>query len=731
MESVERKFEGDSPVSKISGMVERVTFHSEQSGFCVLQIKVRGFRELVTLTGFVSEINAGEMAEAQGLWVQHKEYGRQFKAETLRTVPPTTLEGIEKYLGSGMVKGIGPAFAKRLVEAFGERVFEVIESSPQRLRTVSGIGAKRVAQITEAWENQKVIREIIVFLQSHGVSSKKATRIFKTYGQRSVEVVRENPYRLAKDIYGIGFKSADQIAEKLGIEKNSLKRARAGIAYALQERIQEGHCCYPERSLIEKAEELLEIEGTILKEALEQEIAEGDLFPECLGEERFIYPASLFQYEKEIADRIASLTKHPPAWGKIDVDAAVAWVERVLLFELAPLQKEAVKQALGSKVSVITGGPGTGKTTLTLAILKILRAKGVRVALCSPTGRAAKRLSECTGLEAVTIHRLLRFDFKKGGFVYNRENPLATDLLLIDEMSMVDVPLFFHLLRALPPSASLLLVGDQDQLPSVGPGQVLRDIIASEKLSTVKLNQIFRQASQSEIVRVAHQINQGEYPDLKAKPNSDLYFLEISDPEQGVSDLVNLVQKRLPKRYGFDSVADIQVLSPMQRGLMGARNLNLALQQALNPHPKNWVERFGYRFGVGDKVMVTLNDYDKEVYNGDIGYVVRIDSEDQVCEIDFEGRAVEFGFDELDILVPAYTITIHKSQGSEYPAVVLPIVTQHYVMLKRNLLYTGVTRGKRLVVILGQKKAIAIAIRSLGQGARYGFLANRIRAINE
>lgn len=715
------------PLECLQGAVERVTFHSEESGYSVIRVKVRGHRELVTIVGFVSAITPGESVEAFGEWVQTREYGRQFKAKSLRAVAPSSLEGIEKYLGSGMVKGIGPHFASELVRAFGIEVFNVIEKEPEKLREVGGIGPKRLERITSAWKDQKVIRSIMVFLQGHGVSTSKAVRIFKTYGEEAIEKVKANPYQLARDIHGIGFKSADLIAEKLGIAKNSMIRARAGAAFVLMERIQDGHCAFPEVELLKGASTLLEIEEGILKEAIQLEVTEGHLMREEIRGERCLYPSSIHRCEGEVASLFAALSKGGAPWGKIEVERAIPWVEKQVSLELAPLQREAVQTALSGKATIITGGPGTGKSTLTRSILTILKAKGVQMALCSPTGRAAKRLAECTGMEAKTIHRTLGFDAKKGGFLHDRERPLPVDLVLVDEVSMVDVQLMFSLLKAIPPHAAVILIGDVDQLPSVGPGRVLGDLIDSEVVPVVRLTQVFRQAAQSRIVQAAHRINEGNFPELEHRDGSDFYFISSEDPEATVPKVVELVKERIPRKFGFDPVRDIQVLCPMLRGTLGARNLNLELQKALNPQPSGKVERFGYVFAVGDKVMVLQNDYDKEVFNGDMGFIRSVDSEEQECLIDFDGREVVFEFGELDILQPAYTVTIHKSQGSEYPAIVIPVVTQHYMMLRRNLIYTGITRGKRLVILIGQKKALGIAIRAVGQDARWTFLRERLR----
>lgn len=712
----------------ITGSVERVTFHNEENGYCVLRVKAKEQRDLVTVVGHAASVTAGEFVEAEGAWSNHREFGVQFIARALKTVHPSTREGIERYLGSGMVKGIGPHFAKKLVDAFGLEVFNVIETRPEALGDIPGIGPIRIKKITSAWDDQKAIREIMVFLQSHGVGTGRAVRIFKTYGQEAIAKVKENPYQLARDIQGIGFKSADVIAGNLGIAKDSLIRARAGMNFVLMEQVSDGHCAYPEEELIEKAVELLEIEAPILREAIQKEVEGKYLIREEIEGRSCLYPAGIHWCESQTATLLRELLAGPPPWGQLDSEKALDWVQAKLDLQLAELQKEAVRQALLSKVFVITGGPGTGKTTLTRALVTILRAKRVQMALCSPTGRAAKRLSECTGMEAKTIHRLLRFDGKRGGFTHDHTNPLPIDFLLVDEGSMVDITLMYSLLKALPKHAALVLVGDVDQIPSVGPGCVLESVIDSGAIPTVRLTQIFRQAAESRIVSNAHRINQGLMPEWDAgKTKSDFYFIASDKPEETVPRIVDLVKNRIPRRFGFDAVRDIQVLCPMNRAGLGARALNVELQQALNPSPTVKVQRFGSTFAPGDKVMVTANDYDKEVFNGDIGFIKSIDLAEQETVVEIDGREIVFEFGEMDVLSLAYATTIHKSQGSEYPAVVLPVSTQHYLMLKRNLLYTGVTRGKKLVVLIGQKKAVAIAIRSAKQGKRWNKLADRLR----
>jgi exodeoxyribonuclease V alpha subunit len=712
----------------LAGLIERITYHNAENGFCVLRAKARGHRDVVTVVGHAATIAAGEWITASGEWVNDRVHGQQFKARFLRTSPPTSADGIERYLSSGMIRGVGPVYAQKLVRAFGEKVFDIIEASPDRLREVDGIGPVRAASILAAWAEQKAVREIMVFLHSHGVGTARAVRIFKTYGADAIQVMTENPYRLARDIRGIGFKTADAIAMKLGIEKTAMIRVRAGISYALTDTMDEGHCGLPTDELVPLAEKLLEVPQQLIRTALELELQEGTVIADRVGETPCVFLAGLHRAERTIADRLTRLANSRLPWPWIDPAKALPWVEKHIGLALAESQVAAIRLALTSKVLVMTGGPGVGKTTIVRAILRILAAKGTELLLCAPTGRAAKRMIEATGFEAKTIHRLLEVDPKGGGFKRGEDNPLDCDLLVVDEASMVDVMLMQALLKAVPDKAALLIVGDIDQLPSVGPGQVLADVISSGAVPVVRLIEVFRQAAQSRIITSAHRINQGSIPDLSPPgTESDFYFVPADDPETAVSRIIELVKTRIPKRFGLDPIRDIQVLCPMNRGGVGARSLNIELQAALNPAGDRKVERFGWTFAPGDKVMQIENDYDKEVYNGDIGTIDDVDSNAGEIVASFDGRSVTYGFGELDMLVPAYAATIHKSQGSEYPAVVIPVLTQHYPMLQRNLLYTGVTRGKRLVVLVGQKKAVAIAVRNVSGRRRWSKLAEWLR----
>lgn len=714
---------GDQRQEVLAGLVERVTYHNQETGFCVLRLKARGHRDLVTTIGHAAMISAGEWVTASGDWVNDRTHGLQFRARFLKTSAPTSLDGIEKYLGSGMIRGIGPVYAKRMVKMFGKDVFDLIEAEPARLREVEGIGPKRADKITSAWADQKVIREIMVFLHSHGVGTARAVRIFKTYGVDSVQVMSENPYRLARDIRGIGFRTADLIAEKLGIEKTAMIRLRAGISYALTEAMGNGHCGLPLAELIPQSTKLLEVSDALIQTAVDLELAEGTVIADTVAETPCVFLNGLYHAEKGVADRFHHLVSGQRPWPDIDADKALPWIEKKTGLTLAPSQTEAIRLALRSKVMVITGGPGVGKTTIVNSILQILAAKAVTLLLCAPTGRAAKRMKEATGMEAKTIHRMLEIDPETFGFKRNEESPLDCDLLVVDESSMVDISLMHSLLKAVPNHAAVLIVGDIDQLPSVGPGQVLADIIVSNVIPVVRLTEVFRQAAQSKIITSAHRINQGQIPDMtKPDGESDFYFVPAEDSDQAVERILDMVKNRIPKRFGLDPIRDIQVLCPMNRGGVGARSLNIELQAALNPVVENKVERFGSTFAPGDKVMQIENDYDKEVYNGDIGYVEGVDLTEGELAANFDGRTVTYLFGELDTLMLAYAATIHKSQGSEYPAVVIPVLTQHYAMLQRNLLYTGITRGKRLVVIVGQRKAVAIAVKNVSGRRRWSKL---------
>lgn len=695
----------------ISGTVERVTYHNAENGFCVLRVMAKGYRDLLTVVGSASTIASGEYIEAVGTWKNDLQYGLQLAAFSLKTMPPTTLDGIKKYLSSGLIKGIGPVYGERLVAAFGTEVFQIIEMEPKRLQEVNGIGKVRSAKIMKGWDAQKKIKEIMLFLYANGVSTSKAVRIYKVYGDQAIALIEENPYRLAQDIYGIGFLTADTIAQKMGIEKTSLLRAKAGIRYALFQEVDNGNCAFPQASLLPQAADLLEIPLEILEQAVAEEIQAQRLILDSIGEEECLFIPNLFFYEKNIAERIMALSQGSPFWGEINAESAIPWVEKRLGIQLADKQKKAVATAINSKFMVITGGPGVGKTTIVNSIIKILSAKQLSILLAAPTGRAAKRLSESTGLEAKTIHRLLEYDPAEHRFKRDNENPLDCQLLVIDESSMVDTQLMHSLLKAVPQTASLILVGDVNQLPSVGAGQILADIIDSNRVPVVTLNEIFRQAKTSKIITNAHAINSGNMPDFSNQIHDDFFFVSAETPEDAVLKTIEIVKHRIPQRWHYNPITDVQVLCPANIGGIGAKSLNIELQKVLNPHAAEKVEKFGMAFAVGDKVMQIQNNYDKEVFNGDIGFIAGINTEELELSIRFDEREITYDFDELDEVVLAYACTIHKSQGSEYPVVVIPVMMQHFMMLQRNLIYTGVTRGKKLVILVGQKKALSIAIK--------------------
>jgi exodeoxyribonuclease V alpha subunit len=722
----------------LSGTIEHVVFHSADTGFAVLKVQARGRPGLVTVVGVTPKAVPGEYLEATGKWSNDRDHGRQFKAEELRCTPPHTAAGIEKFLGSGLVKGIGSHYAKKIVAAFGERTLTVIDETPSALLEIKGIGKRRVQRIRESWVEQKEVSRIMAFLQSHGVGTRRATRIYKTYGERAIDLVRENPYRLASDIWGVGFKTADELAEKLGVDRASPLRARAAVGYVMKELSDDGHVGFPEAGVVERTTALTSIDLAIIRQAVDNELQAGELVrdptPSPLGGrepesalEPWLYLKSLHTAEVGVARLLRQLQRGRHPLPAIKIDAALGWVERAMGLELAETQRHAIRQATAEKVLVITGGPGVGKTTIVRGILEIFTAKGLRCALCAPTGRAAKRLSETTGREAKTIHRLLEFDPKGGGFSRSRGDPLDAQLIVVDETSMVDVSLMYQLLRGISPAACLVLVGDVDQLPSVGPGNVLADIIRSQAVPVVRLTEIFRQAEQSWIVRAAHRVNHGELPESAPAGQGDFYFVEAAAPATVLERIVALVRERIPARFRFDPVRDVQVLTPMNRTELGARNLNARLQEVLNPAGEGpRVERFGWTYRAGDKVLQTVNNYQRDVFNGDIGRVAQVDEADQLLVVDYDGRKVAYDFNDLDELALAYALTIHKSQGSEYPAVVIPLHTQHFVMLQRNLLYTGITRGKKLVVLVGQKKALATTVQRRDTAMRYSALARRL-----
>lgn len=693
-------------MTKLRCVVERITFQNAENGYSVMKVKVKGYDDLVTLVGNLLEVPAGAVLLCEGEWRVDKRYGQQFQCETWEEVMPATAYGIEKYLGSGLVKGIGPKFAKLIVGHFGTDTIEVIETDIERLYEVPGIGKKRVEKIRESWEKQKDIKNVMLFLQGFGVSTAYAAKIYRQYGKESIDNVKENPYRLADDIWGIGFKTADGIARKMGYEMNDERRLRSGLIYTLNQLADEGHCYAKEEQLIATAKQLLEADEECIRTAMTHAIETEDLMLDGTA----IYLPPFYYAECGTANRLNTLVHTKEADSIFTARFDLAKLQRETGIEYDEVQVEAIRQAIASKVMVLTGGPGTGKTTTTKAIIAALQSAGMRILLAAPTGRAAKRMSEATGMEAKTIHRLLEYN-PQDGYKRNDENPLEGDALIVDECSMIDIILMNNLTKALPTTMRLVLVGDIDQLPSVGAGNVLRDIIDSGVIPVVRLTRIFRQAQSSRIVMSAHAINRGCFPDISNGQHTDFFFMKQEEPEKVAETIVSLVCDRLPKAYRQPN-ANIQVLTPMQRGVVGAANLNMALQQALN-HNTAALVRGGYTFKEGDRVMQLRNNYDKDVYNGDLGYVRSVDMEERTLTVDFDGQMVEYEASELDELTLAYATTIHKSQGSEYPIVVMPVLMTHYVMLQRNLIYTGITRAKKICVLVGQTKALAYAIHNM------------------
>ena len=691
----------------LRGLVDRVVFHNEDNGYCILKIVPAGRQEVVSLIGKAPRVVAGEEFEARGVWEPNRDFGPQFKADELKLKRPDSLAGIERYLGSGLIEGIGPKYAKRMVEKFGPKIFDIIENESKKLEDVEGVGKKRRTEIRESWIKQKSIHGIMLFLHQHGISSSRALRIYKTYGEDAQSVLKENPYRLAQDIRGIGFKTADDIAYQLGVAEDAPERIKAGILHVLETAAGSGHCCLPENQVTQKAVELLGVEALIAPQ-IDALITEDKVERHA----EFLYLPYLRAAEQSIAANIRSLASLPAAYPAMDEDAALAWVMKKTGKELAESQQRAVREALHQRLLIITGGPGVGKTTILRSILLILQSKQVKLVLAAPTGRAAKRLTESTGLEAKTLHRLLEYQ-GEGQWGRHRGKPLVGDLFVVDEASMIDAPLMAQFLAALPDGAHLLIVGDADQLPSVGPGMVLHDLISSEKVPCVKLTEIFRQAASSRIITSAHAINRGQVPDLKTSRTSDFFFLQHTEPEEIKHTLVELAHTRLAARYGLDPIRDIQVLTPMNRNLLGTLSLNQSLQLALNPpnELKFEIERFGITFRVGDKVIQTHNNYDKEVFNGDIGHIVTIDADPVKVHVRYDAdRLVEYEPGELDELQLAYALSIHKSQGSEFPCVIIPVSTQHYVLLERSLIYTAITRAKKLCVLVGDERALSLAV---------------------
>jgi exodeoxyribonuclease V alpha subunit len=721
-------------LTELSGQIERITYTNEENGYTIARVKVHGRLDLITVVGYLMSPAPGEILNLKGEWVNHPKFGEQFKVAEYKSAVPATVDGIERYLGSGLIKGLGTTMAGRIVKKFGKKTLDVIENDIEKLGTVEGIGKKRIAMIQQAWDEQKEIRNVMLFLQSHEVGSGYATKIFKQYGNRSVAVVTENPYRLATDISGIGFLIADGIAGKLGVSKKSPLRIEAGIIYVLNQLSGEGHVFYPYGSLVRKSREMLHVEKDIVVEALGSLAMNKRIIIEDINESidefkannKGVYLAKFHLCETSIASRLKTLLTAPKSLRNLTVEDALHWVQGQLDITLAENQAKAIRCSLENKIMVITGGPGTGKTTIINAVLKIFSKLGVRTLLAAPTGRAAKRMSETSGHEAKTIHRLLEYSFTHGGFQKNEDKPLNCDLLILDEVSMIDTILMHHLLKAIPTFATVVLVGDVNQLPSVGAGNVLNDIIASGTVPVVELNVIFRQARESRIVVNAHKINSGILPTFEnPEPDDDFYFIQQEDPEKVLEIILELTKTRIPKRFDLDPVDDIQVLTPMHKGVVGSGNLNMALQESLNPS-QEMITRGNQNFKVNDKVMQIRNNYDKDVFNGDIGRIAEIRQDDYEITVTFDRRDIIYGFSDLDELVLAYAISVHKSQGSEYPAVVIPVLTQHYILLQRNLIYTAVTRGRKLVVMVGTRKAFAIGVNNDKTQKRFTYLKHRL-----
>ena len=710
----------------ISGHIEVIIFVQTENGFTVARLKEPHKKELTVIVGYLPSIQPGETVKCQGVWKIHPSHGRQFEVSDCQVEIPCDLMGIQKYLESGLVRGVGPVFAKKIVDRFGVDTLKVIDEAPSRLLEIQGLGEKKLERIVECWQQQRSIRTVMIFLRSHGVSPAFAQKIFKAYGDESIEKVSRNPYQLAKDIFGIGFKTADALAQKLGLPLHSPDRIAAGIQYVLWELTNDGHTCYPRKDLTPAAKVMLEVENELIEQEIDHLIEKKELVQDVNGEP-MIWLKTFYAYEQGIALDLNRLLKSPQNLRPIDALKASEWVQTKLHIDFAAQQQEAVRKALIDKIHIITGGPGTGKSTITNAILEISSKLTDKILLAAPTGRAAKRLSEITHRKAFTLHALLEWDPISGGFKRSRDNPLVGDLIIIDEASMIDTPLLFSLLRAIPSGTRVIFVGDIDQLPSVGPGTVLRDLIASNLIGITCLTEIFRQAKGSKIVTNAHRINHGEFPEIFNDASSDFHFIEAQTPEAIREVILQLVSKDIPTKNHLHPIDEIQVLSPMKRGIIGIEMLNDALQNLLNPSDRPFF-RAGRRFHVKDKVMQIRNNYNKKLCNGDIGRIEAIDQEEQEMRVSFDDKEVTYDFSELDELVVAYAASVHKYQGSECPCIILPIHTTHFRMLHRNLLYTGVTRGKKQVYLVGTKRAIAIAINNDQVLKRYTGLEKALKS---
>lgn len=705
-------------MESLSGTISRIVFRNEETGSVILRVAVKGRKEPVTALGFCTG-REGEFVTMDGSWSAHPSFGMQFKAKNIVVALPVSKDGIAKYLASGIVKGIGEKMAQRIVERFGESVFVVMDNEIERLTEVKGIGAGRIEKIKAGWVEQAAVRQIMVFLQSHDISAAMAHRIYKTYEGRALEIIQQNPWKLSRDVKGIGFLTADQIALSMGKDPTAPERLKAGLAHKLFEASSGGHCGMETANLIRVTSEALNVPVGIVGDAYDAELKSKK--PSFIEEDKVTWIAHLHGMETKIAERLLDLAARKPVWGEIDAEEAIRWVEFDTNATLADQQKEALRQATKSRVMVITGGPGCGKTFLLNSVLKVLARERIGILLAAPTGKAACRMTESTGRESSTMHRLMKL-----GRSTEEIEMLNCDLLVLDESSMIDVQLFYHALRRLPAHASLLLVGDADQIPSVGPGSVLNDLINSEAIPVVRLNKVFRQAEDSFIIKNAHRVNQGLMPE-KAGRDGDFFFIPENDPDQIPLVIEKLVTERLPNAYGMNPLSDIQVLCPMKKSPSGTLAMNLSLQKALNPSPAVSHMRFGTRYGIGDRVMQTSNNYDKGVFNGDSGEIVAMDTEDTLATVDFQGNLVEYDYTELDQLVLSMAMTIHKSQGSDYPAVIIPVTTQHYMMLQRNLIYTGITRARRVCIIVGQEKALEMAIKNQKAACRITRLEKLLR----
>ena len=724
----------EKPLTELQGHIDRITFFNEENGYTIARMAVAGREEPVTVVGNLVAPEAGQFIRAVGEWTRHPKFGEQFRIVHFESILPLTAEGMETYLASGLIHGIGPVMASRIIKRFGIEAIDILEKTPERLLEVEGIGPAKLAEIKRAWLEQREIRTLIVFLQGHGVGSGYAVRIYKHYGQGAVNILKANPYRLAADIPGFGFLTADHIAEKLGFDRDSAFRVEAGILYVLMQLAESGNVYVPWPRLVHSCRDLLKTDEGRIEAAIQAAASSGRIWIDETIPGKGVYPVALYESETDVAWRLAALAASANRSARSEPERALARVQEKLGIRLADKQLDAVKRALTEKVLVITGGPGTGKTTIIRFILELFRKFGAEIALAAPTGRAAKRMTETTGHSAATIHRLLEFNHAKGGFQRNEDHPLRCNLLIIDEVSMIDIVLMKHLLAALPEGIRLILVGDIHQLPSVGPGNVLRDIIASGVVPVVELDEVFRQARESAIIMNAHRILSGALPVSspaigegagRTAPR-DFYIIEREDPQEVLQTCLDLVTRRIPDRFGVRPVEDIQVISPMNKGELGTIHLNQVLQKTLNPTARQEVNRGGRVFRLHDKIMQIRNDYDKDIYNGDIGRITRIDREAQYLVATFDGREIPYPFDDLDDLALAYAVSVHKAQGSEYPVVILPLLTSHYMMLQRNLIYTAITRGRDLVVIVGSRKALAIAVRNEKTQDRFTFLRQRL-----